>query len=432
MRLLPLFTLIGILISNLPARATPVGAGECPSMTVFDYSSFMCMPYAMSGMPMKMLMVNGNVYFGQTVSSPPRGRSSLWSTSMIMTDLGSSIGSDHYVNLDLMLTLEKWTVPEQGYPLLLQIGESDSQGVPYLDAQHPHSSPIMGLTLSDTVNLGPPGDYLKFFFAPRGEATDGPIAFMHRPTGMANPDAPIGHHIGQDVGHISSTLVGASLKQGETRYEVSVFHGQEPKPERVDLPLGLPNSLSVRLIHELSPQLAGMISAAYVRDPEETGDEKAFVSRYSASLYQGGKTASEWLWQNALMTGLTQKYDHTEFLSSFGEEFLVKKNRERIWGRIEALERTPEELQINSSLPDQSHWVGAMTLGYSHQIASLDSFGVFLGASATHGILPGDFQGAYGGNPWAGKLFLQVGGMSMTHLGRDDCDDLSAQNDIAL
>jgi hypothetical protein len=178
------------------------------------------MPLAMEGMPMKMLMVNGNVYLSQTASSSLRGRSALYSTSMIMGDLGSSLGANHYLNLDLMITAEKWLVPERGYPLPLQVGESDSSGVPYVDAQHPHSSPLMGITLSDTITLGDSGDYLKLFFAPRGESTDGPVAFMHRPTGMANPDAPLGHHVGQDVGHISSTVLGGSWKKNEDRFEI--------------------------------------------------------------------------------------------------------------------------------------------------------------------------------------------------------------------
>src|SRR5262249_45983389 len=161
---------------------------------------------------------------------------------------------------DYMGTFERWTFPDRGYPELLQIGETDENGVPFIDAQHPHSSPIMGLTLSDTIRLetSREKDYLKFFFAPRGESTDGPIAFMHRPSGMANPDAPLGHHVGQDVGHISSTVIGASLKLGETRIEASTFNGTEPEPDKVDLPLGPPNSYAVRLIEEFSPAVAAM------------------------------------------------------------------------------------------------------------------------------------------------------------------------------
>ena len=47
----------------------------------------------------------------------------------------------------LMGTTELWTYPRRRYPELLQVGEERSDGSPCIDAQHPHSSPIMGLTL---------------------------------------------------------------------------------------------------------------------------------------------------------------------------------------------------------------------------------------------------------------------------------------------
>jgi hypothetical protein len=43
----------------------------------------------------------------------------------------------------LMGTTELWTYPRRRYPELLQIGEERSDGSPYIDARHPHRSPIM-------------------------------------------------------------------------------------------------------------------------------------------------------------------------------------------------------------------------------------------------------------------------------------------------
>ena len=399
-----------------PAWAEPLEVGKCPHMTVFDYSSYMCMPVAMEGMPMRMGMVSGNVYLTQAISEPPRGRSALYSTSMIMGDFGTSVGSNHYLNLDLMVTAEKWTVPENGYPLLLQIGERNAQGVPYIDAQHPHSSPIMGLTWSDTVNLGSHGDYVKFSFAPRGESTDGPIAFMHRPTGVVFPDAPIGHHIGQDVGHISSTVIAASLQIEKSRFEMSAFNGQEPNPEKVDLPLGSPQSWAIRYVREFSPNLAWMISGAYLQDPESTGNSKSFQTRYSSSLYQSIELAGGWRFQNALISGLTQKYDHTEFLASWGEEFLFRYFQNQFFGRVEVLERTPNELGVLAASPDAPRWVASLSGGYSRELARMGGGAFYLGCVMTNVVLPEVFKPAYGGGgPWSGKLFLRFGGMAMNH-----------------
>jgi hypothetical protein len=55
------FFFFAVLFFGAPAEAIPFGAEKCPHMTVYDYASSMCMPYAMEGMPMKMFMLNVNV-----------------------------------------------------------------------------------------------------------------------------------------------------------------------------------------------------------------------------------------------------------------------------------------------------------------------------------------------------------------------------------
>jgi hypothetical protein len=394
------------------------GPADCSEMEIFDYGMWMCMPIAMEGMPMRMAMLHGQVTGGEDIDQGPRGRSSLFSTSMVMADLGTTLGSSHYVNIDFMGTAEKWTFPARGYPELLQIGEQNSQGVAYIDAQHPHSSPIMGLTLSDTIRFTQASDNsIKVFFAPRGESTDGPVAFMHRPTGIYNPDAPLGHHIGQDVGHISSTLIGASLKLGSTRLEASTFNGTEPEPDVVDLPIGTPNSVAVRAIEEFSSSFQGMISAAYVRQPEPDEANIPFVARYSASLYHEIRLPQEWTFYNAFIYGRITKYDYAPDLNSFDEEFLFAGSAPRVFGRIELLQRTPAELEVPTSAdPNHGIWVAAFTLGYSHKIASIDGVELDLGGSVTKDLVPETYIGSYGGNPWSGKAFLRLGGMQMWSL----------------
>jgi len=386
-------------------------------METYDVGMAMCMPIPMKSMSMSMLMVHGNGFLVGIAESGPRGRSTFYSPNMFMADIGATVGGSHYLNLDYMGTIERWSVPDAGYPELLQIGEENNQGVPYIDAQHPHSSPIMGLTLSDTISFGETKNNIKIFVAPRGEATDGPIAFMHRVTGMVNPDAPLGHHIGQDVGHISSAVIGESLKINSVRLEFSTYHGAEPQPQKVDLPLGSLDSYSLRLIEELSPTFMTMISYAYVSNPEPDAALINFVNRYSASVYNTFKICESWTFDNTLIYGGISNYDQASTLTSFGEEFLFKGSTPRIWGRIETLQRTPNELQIVTNADGNvGQWVTAITLGYTHKLTSWDSSELGIGASVTADLLPQDFQSAYGGNPWSGKAFLQFGGMKMWSL----------------
>ena len=418
MKIFLLFALgFGAFSLSGPALASADDNQDCGEMEILDISMGMCMPRTMDNMSMSMLMVHGNGFFTQVVEQGPRGRSAVAFPDMFMADVGTTLGNRHYLNLDLMTTVEKWTFPDRGYPELLQIGESDSNGSPFLDAQHPHNSPIMGLTVSDTVSIGEEKDHLKLFFAPRGESTDGPIAFMHRITGMVNPDVPLGHHIGQDVGHISSTVLGGALQLGDTQLQASVFNGTEPEPESVNLPLATPNSYALRLIEEFSPKWMGMISAAYIQNPEPDFPDIAFETRYSASIYNQVQLTPGWKFHNSLIYGLINNYDHAN-LFSVGEEFLFSGDCPRIWGRVEFVQRTPAELGISTvSAPDDGHVVTALTLGYTHAVFKSTDAELGIGASITSDLLPSDYKDAYGGsNPWSGRIFIQFSGMKMWEL----------------
>lgn len=400
--------------SEIKAPEFSFSEKDCTEMEVWDLETGMCVPVPMSGMHMTHAMLHGNAFLAGLTQQGPRGKDAIASPNMLMADLGRSISDKHFLNLNLMLTGEKWTFPEKGYPELLQIGERDADDLPYLDAQHPHSSPIMGLTLSDTIRFTGEGkDHLKIFFAPRGQATDGPVAFMHRPTGMANPDAPLGHHIGQDVSHITSTVIGASLKLNRFRIESSVFNGTEPEPTEVDLPIGKLNSGAFRLGYEFSPELFAMASIAYVKDPEPHEPDVGHQMRHSVSIFAKQPLFTGWTLHHALIHGAVTNYDRASLLNSFNYEFLLKGERPRICGRFEVLERTPGQLQIVSTDLNRGRWVSAMTLGYSHLLATPGKVEFTAGASATKNFLPQDFIGAYGGNSWSGKVFIQLAGMDM-------------------
>ncbi len=379
-------------------------------MELMDVDMQMVMPFAQPHMPMTMLMLHGYGFF-ETVAEEgaQRGRADFSAPNMFMADLGTTLDDHQYLNLDVMLTSDLWTVPATGTPELLQIGENQANGQPFIDAQHPHSSPIMGLTLSDTFSLAD-GDKsaLKLFAAPRGESTDGPIAYMHRITGMINPDTPLGHHIGQDVGHITSSVLGESLKLGSFHIESSVFNGSEPNPTQVDLPLGPINSVAVRGIEELDTNIMLMASYAWVGTPEPG---IANDQRYSISLYTHTPISDSMTLHNTLIYGGITNIDNVSQLNSFLDEFMLGSAVGGIFGRFEYLQRTPNQLGI-LGLPnaDTGRWVSAVTLGYSHQVAAWDGWELRAGLSATNDQVPTEYQAAYEGNPFSYQFFFQLGG----------------------
>ena len=401
---------------------TAMGPRDCDENQVWDYSFGSCRQLVMAGMPMSMWMIHGNAFLVQTVQEGARGRNRFTVPNMVMAEAGRSVGNKHYLDANLMLTAERWTYPKEGYPELFQIGERNQDDQPYVDGQHPHSSPIMGLTFSDTVRLGDGKDHVRIFFAPRGQATDGPTAFMHRPTGMINPDAPLGHHIGQDVSHISSTVLGASFGFGQTRFEASTFHGEEPEPTKVDFPLGNLNSYAARLIYEFSDDFSAMASAAQVKDPESHDPTLDKVSRYSASAYFQNHLKDGWMLHDAFVFGLVNNYDHVSALRSVLYEFWLHSDQpSNYWGRIELVERTGAQLNITSfAKPLDPHWVTALTAGYTYNLAKFENSKLGLGGSLTKNFAPSEFKDAYGGDPWSGKIFIQLTGMKMGGMGRSN------------
>jgi hypothetical protein len=386
------------------------------TMEVWDPAMGMAMPFPMAHMPMSMLMLHGYGFFEAVAEEgQARGRADFSGPDMFMVDLGTSVGDSQYLNLDLMLTSDLWLVPKTGTPELFQIGEDQADGSPFLDAQHPHSSPIMGLTLSDLIVLNPSDkSYFKLFAAPRGESTDGPIAYMHRLTGMVNPDTPLGHHIGQDVGHISGSVLGGSLKLGSFHIEGSLFDGTEPAPSQVDLPLRSPNSFGIRWIQDLAPACQFMVSYARVQDPEPG---IAQAERYSASLYTRTVLSEAWDLDNTLIYGGITNIDQASYLNSFLEEFAFHSEKMAVFGRIEVLQRTPDQLGVSGlNDPDTGRWLGAVSFGYSHRVAAWDGWELRAGGEITNDITPREYSGLYEGNPLSYKFFFQLGGSQMIGL----------------
>jgi hypothetical protein len=385
-------------------------ADACSASEYWSFGMSMCLPRP-AALGNFRAMIMGAIFLADIGVSGTRSAHQLAAPNWLMLDAGVDLASWNRLELDAMLTAERWTYPYSGYPLPFQVGEENSQGVAFVDAQHPHSSPIMGLTLTDVMSLSARRlRILRVWFAPRGESTDGPVAFMHRATGTVNPDAPLGHHIGQDVGHITSTVIGLSLTLPTTIIEASTFHGREPSPDAVDLPIGAPDSVAARVSQQLGRHYTLAASLAYVHDPEGTGQTEPVV-RASLSAYARWNLPLDWRAHATLIWGGISNYDGASWLDSITGEVLFTDWSNALWGRLEILQRTPAELRVmplpaNPNAPD---WVGALTAGYTRKIVALGPVDFSVGASGTLNFMTDTFLNAYGGRPIvSGKLFVEA------------------------
>jgi hypothetical protein len=385
----------------------------CDENESWDNGMSMCMPAASATASKTVLSGQYNAFGVLSAAQGPRGTDDFAAPNMFMLDAGTTLSTRQFINLDLMGTLERWTYPYRGYPELQQIGEERSNGTPFIDAQHPHTSPIMGLTLSDTISLDS-SSTLRLFAAPRGESTDGPIAFMHRDSARDDPDAPLGHHVGQDVGHISSTVLGAQLDVGRFIFEASAFNGSEPSPDKVDLPIDAINSGALRVTYAPTPEHRVMASWAHAEqtDPQYPGTTSA--NRSSASLYDRfavGETRSV---DNTFIIGSITRHPAGATLTSFLEEAVMTRGSSDFWGRLEVLQRLASELSIpsaTSTAVENERWVSALTLGYTHWSTRVGALQFGVGSSLTMDVLPEAWAVAYGGSiPLTFRLIVQIRG----------------------
>ena len=229
-----------------------------------------------------MIMTHGQLSAVADHQSGPRGGDKNFIEGMVMIMASHAFDASNSIELNAMLSPDPF-MGKNGYPLLLQTGETADGIHPLVDRQHPHDL-FMGLTAKLTHRLG--DDTKAFVLAGYpGEFAFGPTAFMHRASGEDFPTAPISHHW-LDSGHITMGVVTAGLAKGPFQLEVSQFTGREPDQYRFNLdPIRL-DSTAVRLTWTPMAGLSAQASWARQVSPEQLEplvnlDKRSFSVEYA-------------------------------------------------------------------------------------------------------------------------------------------------------
>ena len=137
-----------------------------------------------------LLMLHGFGFLQYDKQGGPRGDEQFGSLNWAMLMASRDLLGGRF-QARTMLSLDPATVSSQGYPLLLQTGESH-RGQPLHDRQHPHDFWMELAVMYDRALSRSFG--VTVYAAPSGEPALGPVAFMHRPSAMDNLAAPLSHH----------------------------------------------------------------------------------------------------------------------------------------------------------------------------------------------------------------------------------------------
>jgi hypothetical protein len=349
------------------------------------------------------VMLHGFAFVQYDEQSGPRGASQFGSLNwgMIMADRAVGRGR---LQLRFMPSLDPATVGKCGYPLLVQSGE-ECDGEPLVDRQHPHD---LFMELAGLYER-PISSNLAFhvYVAPAGEPALGPVAFMHRPSAMDEPQAPLGHHW-QDATHISFGVITAGVFTRTIRLEASAFNGREPDEQRWDFDRIRINSYSGRLT--INPTANWSFTAGYGElDNPEREDPAESVRRMTASAMYGRQVGADGQWATTLIYGQNTEEGEAASHSALVETEAVFDRRNTVFARAEYVQKSAGDLQL-SAFPDDEHFnVASLSLGYIRDVARGRGMTLGVGARVTMSLVPGELDSAYGSRtPVGGMVFLRL------------------------
>jgi hypothetical protein len=302
-----------------------------------------------------------------------------------------------------MMSLDLLTEGGRGYPLLLQSGES-WHDQPLHDRQHPHD---LFDELSFSISQKLTNDLSSYiYFGYPGEPAIGPPAFMHRPSAMDDPDAPIGHHW-QDSTHVTFGVATAGVQWRNLKVEGSIFTGREPDEQRYDFDRPRFDSYSARISWNPTPDLAIQVSHAYIESPEGIEPD---VNRHrtTASLIYNKRLGPDSNWATSLVWG--QNNDtHEGKTESVLLESDYQRERDTVYARWEWVEKSGHELVLHPVDLNEIFSVNAVSIGYVRDLSHGNKIDIGLGGQLSLDFWPGELDRYYGGGPGYGfQIFLRV------------------------
>ena len=328
----------------------------------------------------------------------PRGDEDVFAPSMGMLMARRSAGRGT-LGLRAMLSLDPAAVGTNGYPLLLQTGETADGQTPLVDRQHPHDF-FMELSASYSVPFREHGSVFGYLAYP-GEPALGPPAFMHRFSGATLPESPILHHW-TDSTHISFGVgtLGATWKQW--KLEGSCFTGREPDEHRWGFDEPRFDSFSGRLSYNPTANWALHASAGHLNSPEQL-EPDVDVDRFTAGASYNRRLGTG-NWQATALWGRNRKHERNQD-GGLLEATWWSGRRHTIFGRAELVEK--DELFEDEPLSHATFTVGKLSAGYVYDFARVGPIDLGAGALVSLFLIPDSLVPSYGNQPVSFMVFLR-------------------------
>ena len=361
-------------------------------------------------------MFHGNAFLVAQQQSGPRGADKVFSTNWFMPMAQRDVGRSGQITFRLMTSLEPATVTGRYYPELFQQGET-AFGRPIDDGQHPHDL-FMEIAALYDVRLNDGQTLLTFYAAPIGDPAMGPTAYPHRASASEVPLAPLGHHL-QDSTHIASDVITFGITRKVFRIEASGFHGREPDENRWNIDQGTVDSWSTRFTLNPAPDWSMQYSLANLASPEALHPDEDIRRMTASVMYNRPLTHGEWI--STLLYGRNRNLPSQLVWSSYlAESTLRFAERNRVWTRIENVDRTNELLLGRDPEPPGfiENIVGrvqAYSFGYDREFKLVPHLATAFGGQVTWYGVPDSLKTTYGSHPAGVAVFMRVRPAGMSH-----------------
>ena len=338
-----------------------------------------------------MLMLHANSFLQYLKETGDRGSDQVGSINWVMGMAQRKVGSGQFM-LRGMMSAEPWSIRGCGYPDLLATGE-ECEGEAIHDRQHPHDL-FMELAAQYTRPVGR-GVRLQLYGGPVGEPALGPVAFMHRVSGLPNPLAPITHHW-FDSTHITYGVATAGVFSTKWKAETSVFNGREPDADRTNFDFAAMDSWSARLWLMPTSQWAFQVSGGHLAEAEagHAGGPRVDVDRITASATYHRTTLENTFW--ATTVGWGRNLENGEATNAFlVESGVTLRDRDAVYGRFEWAQKSGHDLAVEPE-HDIFH-VAKVQDGYTRYLPPWKGWSPGVGMAVSGGIVPRSLEPTYGG-----------------------------------
>jgi hypothetical protein len=310
-----------------------------------------------------------------------------------------------------MTSLTSLIPDSAGIPSLVQGGGAYQRGWIF-DRQHPED---LVMEASSELRFG------KAFvsLSPIGAPALGPSPYLHRPSGIADPIAPIGHHW-QDATHVSYGVATLGARARGATLEASAFNARESDFEHPwpDFSHGRLDSFAGR-VGFLRSGIGLQGWWGYLKGHDPTTPEMQ-MHRYGASLsLDKGRSSSLAVWgmnvhhhdgaSHLFLHGDPNASPHARSSSGLLESSLKVNDALVVFGRAERVRKSGEELGFQGGNLLQLYDIRSASLGLRRDVATAGVARLALAARGSAIFLPPTLELTYGRRtPLELHLFAQA------------------------